>query len=259
VTAESDTVDSGALRFSRYAYPPNLLGYCGPNDHAALLERTSAGASGPGLDAMIRAFAGAWPYLELIAGAAHDVPLSAEVVEAYWLGSPLLDAVHPRWLAASMDDRFAARLGTRRSVLTDLVTAGAVPDHSFHVLAVSPWIGLLRAGFTSQPLMTMDRCRIRAGTVLTTTGTAAVVETDGLVWDGRRLSLEQGRVDTFTTDRSGHSLAGPLHRGDTVTLHWDWVCERITPIRARRLRSYTARSLRVVGLAPTEALGAALG
>ncbi len=34
---------SGAQLFARYAYPPNELGYCGPNDAAPLLEHGFSG------------------------------------------------------------------------------------------------------------------------------------------------------------------------------------------------------------------------
>ena len=36
---------SGPALFARYAYAPNALGYCGPNDPSALLE--SAALGGP--------------------------------------------------------------------------------------------------------------------------------------------------------------------------------------------------------------------
>ena len=89
----------GPLLFARYAYPPNELGYCGGDDHRALLEQTSAGVVDGGLRQSLREFEGAWPYLELIAAANHlDDPLDAKVVEAYWLGSALLERVGPALL-----------------------------------------------------------------------------------------------------------------------------------------------------------------
>lgn len=60
----------GVLLFSRYAYPPNELGYCGPERPQQLLEQVSAGASDEGLRQLARGFEGAWPYLELIAASA---------------------------------------------------------------------------------------------------------------------------------------------------------------------------------------------
>jgi len=46
--------------FARYAYPPNALGYCGPDDPRALLEEFAAGG-GAGLRLAAHRFVGAWP------------------------------------------------------------------------------------------------------------------------------------------------------------------------------------------------------
>ena len=59
----------GPVLFARYAFPPNSHGFCGPGDHAAFFEYGVAGADDGGLRAMSQQFAGAWPYLELIAAA----------------------------------------------------------------------------------------------------------------------------------------------------------------------------------------------
>ena len=100
----------GPLLFARYAYPPNALGYCGPDDAQALIGHTTAGESGPDLAALARQFAGAWPYLQLIAASAGRAdPLDGAVVEAYWLGNRLLRTVDPAVFAAHLVDRFEAR------------------------------------------------------------------------------------------------------------------------------------------------------
>ena len=82
------------MLFVRYAFAPNELGYCGPSDSQELLGYGANGVVDRGLTAMARQFDGAWPYLELIAGAVGiSDPLDHRVVEAYWVGNPLLDRV----------------------------------------------------------------------------------------------------------------------------------------------------------------------
>ena len=39
--------------------------------------------------------------------------------------------------------------------------------------------------------------------------------------------------------------ARTIRTGDTISLHWDWVCETLTPQQLRRLRHYTATQLRL--------------
>jgi hypothetical protein len=58
---------AGALLFGRYAFPPNRLGYCGPDDQSAPLEYVAGGRPDRGLVELERRFEGAYPYLAPIA------------------------------------------------------------------------------------------------------------------------------------------------------------------------------------------------
>ena len=49
---------SGALRFAAYAYPPNALGYCGPDASHQLLEQVAAGVDDPDLRRLARGLRG---------------------------------------------------------------------------------------------------------------------------------------------------------------------------------------------------------
>jgi hypothetical protein len=102
--------------FARYAFGPNRLGLCGPEDWRSLLELGVAGAAEAGSRAMeidrglrdlAARFEGAYPYLQLIA-AAHGIadPMDRRVVDAYWIGNQLSDRVDPGLLRRSMSDRF---------------------------------------------------------------------------------------------------------------------------------------------------------
>ena len=86
---------SGDVLFARYAFPPNELGYCGPDDPGVLLEHATSGSVTPAeMERRARLFDGAWVYLELIAASAGIAdPMDARVVEAYWIGNELLDTV----------------------------------------------------------------------------------------------------------------------------------------------------------------------
>ena len=237
----------GALQFAAYAYPPNALGYCGPDAADQLLEQVAAGVDDPELRRLARGFEGAWPYLELIAAAAGiPDPLDARVVEAYWVGNDLLDRVGPRLMGDSLETRFRARAG--RVVwprLVDAVPLGAVPHHSFHVFGVYPWLGLLREGRVDEPLRVLDRCRVRWGEVVSVVGGEAVVRSRPLEWDGRRLSLGAPREEVARLRRDGLGLAGDVGAGDWCSLHWDWVCERLGRRRLTALRDRTLQQLRV--------------
>jgi hypothetical protein len=238
---------NGALRFARYAYPPNELGYCGPDAAAQLLEQVTDGAADEELRRLLRGFEGAWPYLELIAAASGiGDPLDDRVVEAYWIGNALLDRVGPRLLGDSLDDRFRRRAGRTWNSLVAPVLDGAVPHHSFHVFGVYPWLGLLREGRLDEPLRVLDRCRIRWGQVRSVTGGEAEVLSRPLVWDGRRRAQGGPGHERVLVSVDSRGLARGLLPGTWCSLHWDWVCEALDARSLAQLRHWTVRELAVV-------------
>lgn len=257
----SDGDGDGALSFARFAYPPNQLGYCGPDVHDEMLQRVDARAGGAELRALARGFEGAWPYLELIAaGNGIRDPLDGRVVEAYWIGNRLLDRVDTPLFADSLVRRFAPSLRWRadRDRLLDPLAGGGVPHHGFHVFAVYPWVGLLRSGAVDQALQVLDRCRIRWGRITALGQSQATVESRPLGWDGRRLTLGAPRAEIATTTRDGYLLAPRLRVGDWCALHWDWVCEPLDRRRLDALRRYTHQQLDAVNGAPFPAPAAVL-
>lgn len=219
---------SGPALFTRFAYPPNSLGYCGPVETGLLGELITAGdAASQELREATTAFAGAWPYLQLIGRVTGRDPLDAAVVEAYWLGSPLLDHVDLLTWGNSSDDRFRSRAGWEWDKIAEALNSGGVPNHAFHVFCVYPWVGLLRSGAVDQALEVLDRCRIRWGRVVATLGDdRLVVSSAPLAWDGDRLHLGPEQLETVNV--SIDPQATPVDMGDLVALHWDYACDRIS-------------------------------
>ena len=237
----------GPTRFARFAYPPNALGLCGPDDHAALLEYAATAEVDGGLRELARGFEGAWPYLELIAGAnGIDDPLDSRVVEAYWIGNRLLQSVKMPLLGRSLEERFRARAGRDWERLAEAIPHAPLPHHGLHVFVVYPWTGLLRTGAVDDAMRVLDRCRIRWGTVVEVSDATAVVRTRLLRWDGGMLALGPARAETVTIAERGYGPAGPVTPGDRVAMHWDWVCERLTPERTSWLERLTAAQLDLV-------------
>lgn len=249
---------AGALLFARYAYPPNALGLCGADSPGTLLEYGDAGASDGGLAELARTFEGAWPYLTLIAEANRiDDPLDPRVVEAYWVGNDLLSHVPPASLARHVRERFHGRLGSAGDSIPSVVAAGAVPHHCFHVFALYPWLGLLRSGIVDEPLRVLDQCRTTPALVLSTDGDSADVLTEPLLWADGKLQLGPPEARRVCWRDGGRSFAQP-QPGELVSLHWDFVCDVLTPQAAARLAWVTRRVLRAVnaGAVPSSRVGA---
>jgi len=225
---------SGALLFARYAYPPNELGYCGPEDASALLL-SGAGAE---IERRARQFDGAWCYLEFIAEATGiPDPLDERVVEAYWIGNDLLAQVDPAALVDRMRQRFRDQPGGTWREAADR----AVAHHSFQVFDVYPWAGLLRSSGNPTALTVLDRCRIRTGRVLAVDGESATVESRPLRWDGGAMLEGPRRQEAVRWSTGGRSLIDGVSPGDRVAMHWDWVCDVLTDEQCGRIESLEAR------------------
>lgn len=228
---------NGALTFASYALPPNLAGYCGPDDADLLARLTEPGIS-QDLVRISQAFEGAWPYLELIASATGLDPLDQRVVEGYWLGANASHRVSVTRLGNDLSARFGARRGWA-GIAASLADRGGAATHAHHVFCVYPWVGLVRAGHIDPGLEILDHCRIRAGTILSVGEGRALVDTDRLYLAGDVLAV--GARETLEAELS--PLVRDARPGDPVTLHWGWVCGRLDATTAKTRRDAEGAAL----------------
>lgn len=240
---------NGILRCSRYAFGPNRLHYCGPDANREIGAYMEHDASDPGLQSLLAAFRTMYPYLRLIAHAngIRD-PFDDRVVEAYWIGNGLLDAVENRPFCRHL----AEGLDMKRKMdgkSFDLVAAkigrGALPHHSFHVLDIWKRTGRLDIAHT---LESMEACRISWGTVTAVDGPSISVEAEPLVYADGKLQLAPPAKKVVRRALQSLSDIETLRPGDVITMHWNVPCERVTPAQARALRAYTLRHIALANL-----------
>ena len=237
----------GPVRFARYAFGPNRLGYCGPDEAGELFQQATIGQDLGRLRELAGQFEGAFPYLRLIAlGNGIADPLDAAVVEAYWLGSDLADRVRPAAFGRSLEERFRSRIrGDGWRWLGAKPEAGAVPNHAFHVLDVFPKVGMLRTGDVDNALKVMDSCRIRWGRILEHDGESLVVSAVPLEMADGKLRLGHPRVERIRGWVDGTGFVEDAAPGDVVAIHWDWACERLDAARLGALQRSTSAELRL--------------
>ncbi len=240
---------SGAALFARYAFPPNELGYCGPDGAEVLLAGGAAGARPDtgDLDVEVarraRLFDGAWPYLQLIAeGLGVEDPLDSRVVHAYWLGSEFLDAVPEAALARVARQQFGRQPGVPERLAADCGSTAAGPHHGFHVFVVYPWLGLL-GKVSDVPRSVLDSCRIRWGRVTAVDGERATVRVPALRLHEGRLDLEAESAVQARWSSDGHAFVTGLQPGEQVAVHWDWICDRLDAVEVAALQRRTAMQL----------------
>ena len=233
--------DRGADMFARYAYAPNALGYCGPRLGTTLDELSAAEVR-----AAAARFSGAWPYLLVLSrmtGIAD--PLDARLVESYWLGGGVGEALDPDEFTRQLLAVIGPQAGRYWSHLTAELSGEAAANHCFHVFGVYPWSRLLGKGMDEHPIRILDSCRIGWGTVVGRQGDVIDVGGDRLVWEGGRLGLSEPGVRRVQVWVDGHSAIPDVTTGDLVALHWDRLCGRLEPAQVRDLEATTRRQLDV--------------
>ncbi len=234
----------GLLTCAKYAFPPNLLKYCGPEDNAALFGALSEKEKSVELKNLLLQFEGAVPYLRLIAFSSgiKDI-FDYRVVEAYWLGNELLEKVEMKDFYSHLENRFKDRMKKKDwSWLISGSVPKAKPFHAFHALDIYRRTGFLRSGAKDKLIETINNCSIKGGRVLTTDFISgqknpgsgiALVEYTPIEFKNKKLQF--GKKET-----RGYFLLDPsIKMGDNVSLHWDYVCDKITERQKNNLAFWT--------------------
>lgn len=234
----------GVLRCSRYAFGPNRLHYCGPDANHEIHSYINEGVSDPGLTQLLREFQTMYPYLRHIAEA-NDVkdPFNERVVEAYWLGNELLDAIDARKFYRHLVEgqKIHRKLGAKSfELLAKKLGAGAVPHHSFHVLDIWRRTGHLDREHT---LESMDECRVSWGKVVRTEGPWITVLAEPLLYSQGKLFLGNAVEKKLARRLEAEYDIEQIKSGDIVSIHWSVPCEKINKRQAAMLKKYTLRHL----------------
>lgn len=235
----------GALMAARFAFMPNRLGYCGPDENRALLDYLAQGAWDRGLEEILSRFRAAFPYYAFIADASGiGDPFDLRVVEAYWIGNELLERVRVREFRRFLEERFGTRLSRAQlGHLLGWVPDGARPHHTFHALGVP---ARTAHGALPHTVEVADQCRISWGRVILTEGATVVVERRPLCLDKGRVVLGSPSPVRAFVRFDGKSLADPVLPGDVVALHWGCACWKLSPRQLKSLIHYTRLHLQLL-------------
>jgi len=222
---------NGLEFFAKYALPPNILGYCGPANTCGIVKENNPEE----LRRLLSQFEGAVPYLRLIASAnsIKDI-FDYRVIEAYWLGNDLLKNVPTGDLYGDMEKRFKKRMRKKdwHWLISGLI-GEAKPHHVFHVLDIYRRIGFMRSGAAEKILETINNCRISWGKVVFVEKNQALIEYFPLEFFGNKLDFGGKKIKNFLIQESD------LKSNDDVSLHWNYVCGKITGRQVKNLSFWT--------------------
>lgn len=234
----------GVLRCSRYAFGPNRLHYCGPDANQEILSYIKDGVRDHGIEALLQQFRTMYPYLCYIARANKiNDPFDKRVIEAYWLGNELLERIEKQSFYRHLqeDHKIKSRIGSKLfNILTQKISGGALPHHSFHVFNI--W---KRTGYTedAHTIESMNECRVSSGEVCDINGPWIIVKTRPFVYLSGKLALALHIKRKITRSLASDIEIDEMKIGDIISIHWGVPCEIITPAQARALEYYTLRSI----------------
>lgn len=241
---------SGAILAARYAFMPNKLRYCGGDENSQLFNYVSQNHEDKGLEELLEEFATMYPYLRLIAEKNKILdPFDARVVEAYWIGNDLLNNIDMNNFYRYMVDEQQLKKKFNPKLLEKVfgkIPLGAKPHHSWHVFNIPKRTGHYPVEHT---LETMDKCRIGWGIIKKIHGQSEdlinqiTVEYEPLAVIGGKLTLGETVDRDVWLEFDGKSFVDDLSVGDTVSIHWDWVCDVLSDHQLLNLKKWTRHNL----------------
>ena len=240
----------GLLKCARYAFSPNKLKYCGPNDkNFQLFSHIVEEVEDQGLAEILDDFQAMYPYLKLIADENNiKDPLDERVVEAYWIGNELLEGVKVKGFYNHLTEERDLKKRFKKKDLkwmVNKVPAGAKVHHSFHVFNI-----FNKSDHEAKPhtVPTMDNCRISWGEVVSKAKDKLKVKTQELVYIDGGLELKSGKLKEISWRIGDKELIKGLKKGDLITMHWGWVCEKVSKFQVRNLEYFTKYHLKLANL-----------
>lgn len=241
---------NGSLLFAKYAFSPNKLRYCGPDDNRAIFDYCVAQQSDGGLVQLLEKFEGAYPYLKLIAKSNKIEDLFSEkVVEAYWIGNDLLDFVKDSDFYNSLKERFGKKIPSKSvKWLFTKPPVGAKPHHAFHVLDVYTKTGMMRSGVKTNVLETINNCLIIPGRVVKIDEKNLVVKYQPVVMKKGKLTFGDFVEKQIQWRYDKKTFINMPKIGDRVSFHWNWVCDILDERQSHNLKFWTGYHIDIANI-----------
>ena len=188
---------------ARYAFKPNELGYCGPdNVHKKLLEFCLGESKDENeIVKILERFEGMHPYLRLIAERNDLDPFDKEVVEGYWLGNDLLENVSTKDYRKLIRTDFAIYFSNAKEISKRL-PPGAKPCHNAHTLLLFPMVANIPRSDEN-----VQNCLVR--------------------------------ISKITPDLHTALISNYQKRRGKVSVHWNWAIQCLSRKQERNLNYYT--------------------
>jgi len=228
-------MDTKGLQFaSRFALPPNSLGYCGKGTAPEKFKSCIIDGKCGRVPEEIDKFIVLGPYLKTLSKVTGKPKYSHPVVEAYWLGNSELKKAKDKDYGLLLNNLSAQ--GVPPWLIDELKEKKPkkfIPCHLFQVLHV----GVGRAsGSVPFNLDAINNCMIRWGKVEKIGRKKMTVKLNSLKKVGKhfKLTFKKGSFSYLSDFFHG------LNTGDVVAVHWKQVVKKLTTDEEKKLKKWTA-------------------
>jgi len=239
----------GLILFARYAFAPNYFKYCGPSSNREIGEALQNQYDERELREILNHFEAAVPYLNLIAHSNHIADLfDPRVVEAYWLGNKLLFNLPAQAVYEHLVSTVKPRAKTGWRKLETKIGFGIKPHHSFHVFDVYRTAGFTRDGSKKMAVIELiNNCMIKWARIAQITNK---IQSSNYKWgeirvESQKIDVKGNKFIFVPEEKTVQNIGLDLQEGDLVSLHWGFVCDKISMRQLNNLKFWTKYHLEI--------------
>jgi len=231
---------------SLFAYQPNKLNYCGPDNAFNIFSNYWKDGTGKEkARELLEKFEALNPYLDVIAEMNGKDSYDHEVVEAYWIGNEFSDVskenaidlvkrLNKRGLTDSMSEKLVERINGLKNDIIPLT-------HFFHVVFIG--VGEV-TGNVPSILENMDKCRISWGKIYDINDSNLTVGYNKLKYedDNYFLNEKEEKIEV----NYDKNILKDLNVGDMVAIHWGNVVKKLNLEELKNLKTYTNKVIELI-------------
>jgi len=233
---------NGVSLSARYGFPPNSLGYCGKDSFTdALREHLGGAGNDAALEAELRKFKAQFAYLSLIARENRKMPFDLDVVEAFWIGNPLLDNISHDSLRSFILEDLLSHDETRASKLARSLPEGMVPHHSFNSLYIN-----FVTDSVERSVQNLDSCCITWGEALSVSKDSVSMIRNSISSDGKNFVIRPVE-SVVMLEKNGIRFLDDVFKGDVLSVHWGMAIEKLSEDKIASLERYTKINVAACG------------
>lgn len=225
---------------SRFALPPNFLGYCGQGSAPEKFKKCVTSGECRGVEEEVSKFIGLYPYLKTISAITNLPIFSYEVIESYWLGNDQLKKARLEDYPLLLEN--LEKQGVPEFLIKELhdkIPKVFIPNHLFQVLHVG--VGRV-SGSVPFNLQSINNCMIRWGKVEKINGQKCTMDLNSLKEEGSGYVLTKIKESVLFDE----GFTPNLKIADTVAVHWNFVVRILTEEEEVKLSFWTKEVLKLL-------------